>query len=173
MMKTFKLSIFAKIIYRYAHIPVLVVLLFYIIISLIGLKEDLNNLFPILINIILFYLVNKFYLKSYKLYPLEIDIDNEKIVFKKFRIKGDSLTVRMSDIKDVEGSVFSKKISAPLLITDSKTNITVGIPQQMKGFNEILKIILSNVDEPLYESLLKKMSESRGIDFENKKKRKN
>lgn len=172
-MKTFKLSFFAKIIYRYAHIPLVLVLLFYIVISLIGVNKDLNNLFPLLINFILLFLINKFYLKSYRLYPLEIDIDNEKIVFRKFRIKGDSLTVRISDIKDVEGSVFGTKISAPLLITDSKTNRTVGIPQQMNGFNEILKIVLSNVNEPLYESLLKKMSESRGIDFKDKKRRKN
>ncbi len=151
-MKTFKYSFIAKIIYRYGNFLISIILFLYMILSALGLLKDWKFIFPLLINIILLYVVNKYYLKIYKLFPFKIDADNRELHCTDFMIKNRVEKIKIIDIDKIEGGIFSGRNYAPLYIEWNGNKI--GISPHMKDFNKLLTIILTNIKKELYEELL-------------------
>jgi len=79
--------------------------------------------------------------------------------------------VSHSDIKKIYGGMFSGNSARPLYIVDGKNNEIVGIHTHIKNFNKLLTITLSNIDQQLYQGLLKKMTDM-GAEHKQKRKRK-
>ena len=166
-MKTFKYNFFAKIIYRYAIIPVNLILIIYLIFSALGISQDWKYVFPLLLNIILIYVLNKFYMKMYKTFPFEIKIDNEKMICTNFVINNRIEEIKHSEIEEIKGGIFSGRAYMPLYIGTSKTKL--GISPHITDYNKLLTKILTNIPKDLYESLLESIKK---IAHDNTPKRK-
>lgn len=151
-MKTFKYNFFAKFIYRYANVPANLILLFYLLISVLGLNEDWKFIFPLIINLILLYVLNKFYIKIYKSFPFKFEVDNEKMICSDFMINNRETIIKFSSIKEIKGGIFSGRAYMPLYIQTDKTEM--GISPHLTDFNKLLTIILTNINKELYELLL-------------------
>lgn len=160
-MKTYKYSFFSKLIYRYGNIPVTILLLIYLAVSITGLFSYWYYIFFTLINLLLLFSLNKYYIKTYKLFPFEISADNEKIICTNFLFGNKKIELRIEDIDRLTGGIFSGYPTRPIYIYDSKQNITIGLYANVGKFPELLKIILQNVKEDLYKDLAGKINELR------------
>ena len=157
-MKTYKYSFLSKLIYRYGNIPVTILLLIYLAISIIGLFSYWYYIFFTLINLLLLFSLNRYYIKTYKLFPFEITINNEKIICTNFLFNKRKLELRIEDIDKLAGGIFSGYPTRPVYIHDSRQNITIGFYANVGRFPDLLKIILQNIREDLYKDLLGKIS---------------
>ena len=160
-MKVYKYSFFSKLIYRYGNIPITILLLIYLAVSIIGLFTYWYYIFFTLINVILLFSLNKYYIKTYKLFPFQISADNEKIICTNFLFSNRMIKLRVKDIDKLTGGIFSGYPTRPIYIHDSKQNIIIGLYANVGKFSELLKIILQNVNEDLYKDLVGKINELR------------
>ncbi len=151
-MKTFKYSFFPKFIYRYGNFIISFILLSYLILSAIAILQDWKFVIPLMINIILLYIVNKYYFKIYKLFPFKIKANNRELHCSDFIINNRTEIIKIYDIEKIEGGIFSGRNYAPLYIEWNGKKI--GISPHMKNFNKLLTIILTNIKKELYEELL-------------------
>ncbi len=166
-MKTFKYNFLAKLIYRYANIPANLILLFYLFASVYGLSGDWKFIFPLFINVILLYILNRFYLRIYRTFPFRIDIDNEKMICTDFVINNRIVEILHSDIIKIKGGIFSGRTYSPLYIS-SKID-SVGISPHIKDYNKFLTIVLTNINKELYEQMLESIKK---LAFDNSSKSK-
>jgi uncharacterized protein YegP (UPF0339 family) len=157
-MITFRYTFLPRLLYRYSVIPVNLLLLFYLFVSILVIERDWKFIFPLLINVIILYILNRFYLKMYKSFPFQIKANNEEIICSDFVFKKKSFAIRHIDIVEIKGGIFSGRMFAPLYI--STKDITIGISQHIKNYNELLKIILSNIPSKLYVELLETMQKN-------------
>jgi len=160
-MKTYKYSIFWKVLYRYGNIPLTSFLLIYLVTSVIGLLSHWYFIFLFFINLLIIIWLNKYYIKTYKLFPFEISADNEKIICKNFLLSKKEVVLRMEDIDKLTGGIFSGYQTRPVYIHDSKQNITIGLYANVGKFPELLKTILQNIREDLYKDLVERITELR------------
>jgi len=169
-MKTFRYTFFPRLLYRYSIIPVNLLLLFYLFVSILVIFRDWKFIFPLLINIILLYIINRFYLKMYKSFPFQIKADNEEMICSDFVFKKNSFKIKHIDIVSIKGGIFAGRMFSPLYI--STKDITIGISQHIKDYNELLKIILSNIPSKLYVELLDTMQKNAFKNLPSSKKKK-
>lgn len=153
-MTKYKYSFIAAFIYRYANIPASLLLLLYASTSLAALLNNWKYILPLLLNLILLYILNRFYFKSYKYFPFEISADNEKMICSNFYLSAKKIELKYSEITEIKGGLFSGNLSRPVYIYSGKNNITIGLHSHLTGFNKLLTTILSNINQPLYNKLL-------------------
>ncbi len=157
-MKTFTYPFIAKIVYRYANIPVTFILGFYLMISAASLKIHYIHYFGVLINAVLIYVINRYYFRSYKIMPYKIEADDEKLVCSDYSFQNKVVTVYFKDIESISGGIFSGTQTKPIKIYDGKQNLTVSFSTHLKNFNELLTYLLSKVRKDVYEQLLNNMT---------------
>ena len=167
-MKTFKYGFLAKMIYRYSIIPANLILLFYLFASAIGMSTDWKFIFPLLINIILLYVLNRFYYKIYKSFPFKVEADNEKMICSDFVLNKRTVEIIHSNIRTIKGGIFSGRNYSPLYISTEKESI--GLSPHIKDFNKLLTIILTNIDKNLYEELLESIKKLAFVSKKSKRK---
>lgn len=170
-MKEFRYSLFARIVYRYANIVITTMLFVSALVSVGGIFKDWVYFFPLLIHAGLIYIVNRFYLKIYKYFPFIIYADNEKMICKDFMNKRKVVEIKHSEIRSIEGGIFSGNLMRPVYIKASGGRV-IGLNQHLKNFNGLLTIILSNIPKSLYDRLLKEMKDMQPPPKRNKKARK-
>lgn len=156
-MKIFKYGFFAKFIYRYANFPLTAFLFIYLLVSLIGISHYWVYIFVLLINVVLIYLLNRFYFKLYKTFPFTIEVDNKKITCSNFMNKQKKIEFNISEVDKIKGGIFDGNPARLIYLYASKKNISIAFNSHIKGFNELLTIILSNINRTLYNELLAKM----------------
>ncbi|MFA8342106.1 MAG: hypothetical protein ACEPO8_03955 [Rhodothermaceae bacterium] len=144
------------LLYKYGNFPVTLLLVIHAVYILLGIAQNTFMIFPLLIYIILLYLVNRHYLKTYKMFPFTIDIDNEKMICSDFMM-GEKVEIMLSKISKIEGSIFGGNPVKPLYVFDEENGTKIGIYSSMKDFDKLLTIILSNVKKELYEELVEKV----------------
>ena len=173
-MKTHTYSLFAKLVYGYANIPLTLLIGFYLIFSAAMIGQHLFYLFSTLFHALLLYVLNRFYIKSYKQFPYTIMIDNEKMICKDFFMSNKEIIINLSDIDEVKGGIFSGNLARPVYLHDGKNDVTIGIRQHLKGFNSVLTTVLSNIPQKLYNELLEKIKEygDKTIELREKRRRK-
>lgn len=159
MMQTFKYSLFAKIIYRYSHLPVSLILAVHFIVTALGIPYSWYLAIPALINLVVLVWLNKFFFKSYKIFPFKIEIDNEKIICSDYFLKSKTVELKHSEIDKIEGGIFSKNLARPIYIKSTSKDVTFGVHNHLKNFNKFLTIVLSNINQDLYLELLEKVKE--------------
>ncbi len=118
--------------------------------------------FVALLNLIIIYLVNKFYLNSYKSFPFRIKSDEAGISCENFFLSKKSVRINFDDIDGISGGIFSGWNTRPVYIHDSRQNISIGFFAQGE-FKDLLKVILKNINEELYRELLGKMKQMSGL----------
>lgn len=151
-MQEFKYSFLAKIIYKYSIVPINIILIFYLLISTIGAFTNWKFVFPLIINIILLYVINRFYFKIYKYFPFHIKADNEKLVLNNFILSKREIEIKHQDVVEIKGAIFSGRSYSPLFLKTNKE--LIGISPHIKNFNKLLTTILANIPADLYKSLL-------------------
>ncbi len=158
-MTTHTYSILARLIYRWANIPFTLILLFYLYIYLIAMFHNWYYVIAAMINASIIFIMNKHYIKAYKTFPYKISIDNEKMICEDFLLSNKKVTIYYKDIDKITGSIFSGNKARPLYIFDTKNNVEIGIRVHLKGYNQVVTTILSNIKKDLYESLLDNVKE--------------
>lgn len=172
-MKEFTYPFLAKIIYRYANIPVTLLLLFYVFGSIAGAASDWLYVFPLVINLALILVLNRYYFRMYKMFPYKIKIDNEKMICTGFMNKEKRVEISLLDVEKLTGGIFSGSPIKPIYIYDGKNDVTIGINQHLKDYNKFLTVVLSNINQELYNELLEKIKDNSIINkFKKKEKKK-
>lgn len=174
-MLEFKYSKFSKFIYRWINIPATVFLLIYILFSFAMVFENITYIFPLMINIMVLIILNRFFISSYKYFPFTISANNEKIVCTDFFDKNKKVEIYHKDISEIKGGIFSNNLAKPIYIIDKEHNQKIGFHSHLKDSNKLLTIILSNINKELYDSLLDKMKiqkENSQTKIRRKKKKK-
>lgn len=159
-MTTFRYSFFSRFIYRYSNFIATLLLLFHALVSLSALWIDWVNVIPLAINLVILYLLNRFFFNVYKYFPFKIEINNEKIICSDFFIRDRTIEIKLSEIDKIEGGVFSTKPTTPLYIYVSDKNIKLGFLQHITNFNKLLTVILSNINSKLYHELMDRIKEN-------------
>ncbi len=161
-METFKYPYISKLIYRYGNFPLSILLLFYLLIST---REALLNWFYIIfviINLAILILLNRYYFRTYKTFPFTIRIDNEKMICSNFFLSKRIVEIYHCNISSIYGGLFDGYQGRPVYVNDSKQNITIGFYQHTGKLQIMLKIIIQNINEELYNTLIKKLKTAHG-----------
>ena len=160
-MHKFQYSSFAKFVYRYANIPATLLMGLHLVSSFIGMLNDWVIIFPFIINAVVLYLLNRFFFKSYKTFPFLIYADNEKMVCTDYFFSRKKIEIKFGSICEIRGGMFSGNTSRPLYIKDCTNNETIGLHAHVKDYNKLVTIILSNINQDLYDKLLEKTKDLR------------
>lgn len=158
-MITFKYSPVSKLIYRYANFPITLFLLLYMVSSFAFMFREWIYVFPFLLNLVIIIVLNRHYIRTYKFFPFRIDINNGKMICKDYFKKSKEVEINLADIDEIEGGVLSGTPAKPIYIHDAKNDVVVGISPHLKNSNKLVTIILSNINKPLYDQVLKRMQE--------------
>lgn len=158
-MVTFNYSLLSKLVYRYANIPLTLFLLLYMISSFSFMLQKWYYIFPFLLNLIIIIALNRYYIRTYKLFPFKIDTDNQKMICSDYFNKSKYVEINLCDIDEIEGGVISGTPAKPTYIHDGKNEVVVGISPHLKDSNKLITIILSNVKQDLYDQVLDDMQE--------------
>lgn len=156
-MKSFKYSIFAQFIYRYANIPLSLLLIVHLLLLLMGVQQHWKFAVLAAFNIVILYALNRYYIKSYKLFPYHITIKDDSIICSDFFFQRKIFSIKFEDIVDIDGGIFSGKMTKPIYIKD-KTGKMIGVNQHLKDFNVFLTLLLSKVPKNIYDQSLDKLS---------------
>jgi len=98
--------------------------------------------------------MNRYYIQSYKVFPFKIDADSKKLVCSNFFLSKRIIEIEIQNIDKVSGGFFSGWPTRPIYIHDSKNNITIGFYVHTGNFRNLLKSILENIPQNLYDELL-------------------
>lgn len=160
-MKTYTYPFFSKLFYRYGNIPVTLLLIVYLAASVVGIFEHWYFIFFVLINLLLIVSLNKYYIKTYILFPFKITANNEKIICTEYFLSKKTIEIKLQDIDKITGGIFSGFPTRPIYLHDSNQNVTVGFYSHAGKFNELLKTILQNINDTLYSELIEKIKNSK------------
>ncbi len=155
-MKKFSYPIFAKIVYRYANIFITFVFLMHFVLFFVAPQKNWGYLPLGLINIILIYIVNRFYFTNYKYFPYDIQANEEKIIVSNFVFNNRTETINYKDIEKLTGGVFNKKPSTPIYIIYNNGK-KIGVNTHLRDFNKFLTLILQHVSDSVYKNTLDDM----------------
>ncbi len=114
-----------------------------------------------LINGFFIFIINKYFIKTYRLFPFKIEADNEKLVCHNFLMSKKEIKINHSDIENITGGIFSGFPTRPIYIYDGEQKITIGFYSHVGKFQNLLTVILKNIPQPLYNRLLEGMKEMR------------
>lgn len=155
-MKTYTYSIFGKIWYRYINIIITVFLLLYSAGALYMAFQKWYYFFLFLLNLLIIIVVNNFYISSYKHFPFVITSDETGITCHNFFLSKKKIRIEFANISGISGGMFAGWNTRPVYIHDAKQEIKIGFFTQGR-FKELLKVILQNINQELYNELLEKM----------------
>lgn len=155
-MKIFRYPFFARLVYHYANIPISLLLIIYLIFSLNAVIYNWVYIFPIIINLLLLSLLNRFYFRVYKKFPAEIQTDHNKLICSSFPFSKKIVHLEYRNITDITGGIFSGTYEKPIYLNDSKNKITIVFSSHINGYNDLLRTILSNINKDVYENALQK-----------------
>lgn len=161
VLEKYKYSFFAKLIYRYGNIIATLFLSVHFISSIMMMFEKWYFVFFALINGFIIFIVNRYFFKTYRLFPFTVEADNEKIVCRDFLFGRKEITIYHSDIENITGGIFSGYPTRPVYIKDGRQNITIGFYSHVGKFQKLITTILKNIPQPLYDKLLTGMKEMR------------
>jgi len=158
-MRTFTYPLIARFIYRYANIPITLILLFYIFAALSVVSTHSSNLITVIINAVLIVVLNRYYFKSYRIFPYKIQVDNEGLHCSDFTFSNKQIKINFEDIDNISGGIFSGAQTKPIKISDGRQNQIIAFSAHIKGHNELLTAILSKIRKDKYEEILGKITE--------------
>lgn len=150
----FKYSLISKVIYRYANIPATIFLSLYLISSFIYMFNEWYYFFPFLLNLLIIIVLNRYYFRSYKLFPFRIEINTEKMICSDYFNGNKIIEITLQDIDLIEGGSLYGTPGKPILIHDGASDSVIEISPHMKNHNKLITIILSNVNKNVYNDVL-------------------
>lgn len=127
-------------------------------------------IFPSLFNLIIIVVLNRYYFRTYRLFPFKIEINTEKMICSDYFDKSKVIEIKLSDINDITGGVLSGTPAKPIYIYTKNNETKVGISPNLKNSNKLVTIILSNISKSLYEQVLARMEELNKVSLFREKK---
>ncbi|MBZ0199188.1 MAG: hypothetical protein K8H86_04920 [Ignavibacteriaceae bacterium] len=159
-MKTYKYSIFYRLVYKYANIPLTIFLALYLVYWGTGIDKHLIYLLPFLLTLLIIYFLNKHFLMLYKIMAYKIEADDEKLVCSNFFMSKKSRTVYFKNIEKLDGGIFEGKPRGIMRFCDYESKIWIGFYQNIINGRELGTLILSKVPQPVYEAVLEKINKA-------------
>lgn len=156
-MENFRYSFFARLFYRYGNIIATLLLLVHLISSVILIFQKWYFIFPAVINTGIIFVLNKYFLKTYRLFPFNICADNEKIICKDFFLSRKEFEIKYEDIDQITGGIFSGYPTRPIYFHDGRQNITVGFYSHVGHFQKLLTKLLQNIPKNLYDEMINRL----------------
>jgi hypothetical protein len=156
-MQSYKYSPFFRFLYRYGNIPANALLIFYLYVSVTGLDDNLFNLLPLVLLLLVLYFLNRHYILLYKILPYKIESDEEKLIASDFLFSDKSITIYYKDISDLKGGIFDGRISGLMKIQDGPTGQIIGFFNKLPGVEQLQTAILSKVDRKLYDEVMERV----------------
>jgi len=129
--------------------------------SIGGMYTSWIYIIPTVIDLLIIYAVNRYYIKSYKRFPYRIEADNERMVCTDYFFSQKQIELKHSSITKITGGIFSGNIARPIYLHDENNNIVIGFNNHLKKYDKLLTIILSNIEQKLYDDLLAKAKDTR------------
>lgn len=159
-MEKYNYSLFQKILYWHSNIIISLVLLVHLAVVLLSMNPGIKIVFPVIIYSIIIYLINRAFIRRYKLFPSEVIIENNKVKFEKF-IRNSDTEIYIDEIDNIEGNIFARSAVKPLYIEVKKKNLRVGIFPSIDNFDILLRKLLENIKQPLYDELIEKLKKTK------------
>jgi len=160
--QTFTYPFLFLIIFRFGNIIITPLLVLYTIPLVVLLDENIILSFPLLVNLLIIYFLNKHYFNLYKILPYRIEADDEKIICTDFFLSKKEVIIYHNDIKSLSGGIFGNKISGLMKIFDGKNNVSIGFYQRLNNSSKLATILLSKVNRDIYEHVLEKIKSRKG-----------
>lgn len=158
-MENYTYSFFARVVYRYGNFIATFLLSIHLLSSIYLITEKWTFIIPAIINAGIIFYINKYYLKTYRLFPFDIQSDNEKLICKDFFLSKKKVEIKFKDIDYLKGGIFSGYPTRPIYIHDKEQDITIGFYSHVNNFQKLLTLILQNIPENIYNELMKKIIE--------------
>jgi hypothetical protein len=125
-----------------------------------GIYTSWLYIIPAVVDVIIIYVINRYYIKSYKRFPYRIEADNQKIICTDYFFSNKKIELDHNSITKITGGIFSGNIARPIYLHDENNNITIGFNSHLKDYDKLLTIILSNIKKELYDDLLTRARDS-------------
>jgi hypothetical protein len=153
-MRKFTYSAFARLFYRYANIPITLLLLISLLSALGSMYTSWFYIIPAVFDVIIIYVINRYYIKSYKRFPYRIEADNQRMICTDYFFSNKKIELDHASITKITGGIFSGNIARPIYLHDENNNIVIGFNSHLKDYDKLLTIVLSNIKQELYDDLL-------------------
>jgi hypothetical protein len=134
----------------------------YTIPLVVFLSEKIIIAFPLSVNIIIIYFLNRHYINLYKILPYQIEADDEKITFSKFFLSKKEVVIYYNNVSSLSGGIFESKISGLMKVCDGKNNVCIGFYQRLNSSGKLATILLSKVNSDIYGNVLEKIKSRKG-----------
>jgi hypothetical protein len=134
-----------------------ILLLLYTIPLVVFLSEKIVLAFPLIINLLIIFFLNRHYFNLYKILPYQIETDDEKIICSKFYLSKKEIVIYYIDITLLSGGIFENKTSGLMNVFDGKNNVHFGFYKRLNNSGKLATIILSKVNRELYDVVLEKI----------------
>ena len=156
-MKTYKYALLPKLMYRYATVPISLILLSYFFISISQITSDWYYIIVAIVNVVILFYINKFYLNVYKLLPFVVTLDKEGITASNFMFGKNVIVLKYEDIDRITGGVFGYNPKGLIYIHESKNGNMISIHPAMEDANNFFKFVLDNIHSGLRDELVAKL----------------
>ncbi len=155
--QTFKYPFLFKIIFRYGNIIITPILLVYTISMIAFLEQQIILTFPLLINIVIIYFLNRHYYRLYRILPYQIEVDEDKITCSNFFLSKKEIIIYYKDISSLTGGIFDNKISGLMKVCDDRNSVCIGFYHRLSNSSKLATIVLSKVNRELYDRVLERI----------------
>lgn len=162
-MITYKYSFFSKLIYRYANIIATLFLLIYVVAAFFLTMEKWYYVFVMFVNLLIIFYLNRYYFKTYRIFPFKISADNQKIICSDFLFSSKIIEIDLQNIDKISGGIFSGWPTRPVYIYDGTKNIMIAFYSHVGNFRNLLKTILENIPQNVYDELIEKIKTRPGL----------
>ncbi len=162
-MITYKYSLLSKLIYRYANIIATLFLLIYVVASFFLTMQKWYYVFVMIVNLLIIFYLNRYYFKTYRIFPFKISADNQRIICSDFFFSNKIIEIDLQNIDKISGGIFSGWPTRPVYIYDGTKNITIAFYTHVGNFKNLLKTILENIPQNVYDELLNKIKTAQGL----------
>jgi hypothetical protein len=156
--QTFTYPVFFRILFRYGNIFITLLLVVYSVPLIVNLDKKMILIIPLLINLFIIYFLNRHYLNNYKILPFKIEANDEKLVCTYFFFSKKEVVIYYSEIKALSGGSFENKLSGIMKVYSGNNPDCIGFYHRLKNSSKLVTYILSKVNRPLYDEVLKRIT---------------
>lgn len=146
-----------RLIFRYGNIIVTPLLLLYSVPLFTFLNEKIIFAFPLLINLVIIYFLNKHYINLYKILPYKIEVDDDKVICSDFFFSRKNIVINYEDIISLSGGIFENKLSGIMKVCDGQKDLCFGFYQRLNNSGKLATILLSKVNREIYDKVLQRL----------------
>jgi hypothetical protein len=155
-MKEYTYPLFFKFLYRYANIPLTILLIIILIPLVINLDNNLLLLIPLIITLLMIYFLNKFYITLYKIVPYKIYAAGDRLICKNFLFSHRFEEISFGEIDSLIGGIFDGSVNG-IMKVNTKNNLSIGFYHNINNSKELETLILNKVNRNIYDEIVKRI----------------